>query len=140
MKLTLKRGLILFTEFVGTETLFFFLSKIKTEHLIMKSFFEYAILIGLVIAVIVVVFQLIYWRYTYMYKSIKKQHTINKFITIMILRFENQYPNHSCSVFAHDIERLFTKDEIEYILSYLKDKERLKIIMKGKNEIHGQDL
>lgn len=106
----------------------------------MKTFFEYAIITGSILATLVVIFQLLYWRYTYMYRRIKKQQAINKFITIMILRFESNYPSHPCSVFEHDMDNLFSKDEWKYIASYLQDKERLKIIMKGKNKIHGQEL
>ncbi len=124
----------------------------------MKQIIDNSIIIGTIITAIVFIFFLVYWYIKDLKNSIQsiendlgnkiekqrqllnKQFVINKYITIMILRFENQYPNHSCSVFTHDIDNLFSEEELSYILSYLKDKERLKIIMKGKNEIHGQEL
>ena len=96
MKTLTKRILILFFEFTVTQILSFLLSKINTQNIIMKTFFEYSIIIGSILATMVVVFQLLYWQYRYIYNSVKKQHTINKFITIMILRYESNYVAHPC--------------------------------------------
>ena len=102
----------------------------------MKTLIDNAIIIGTVLVILLVVFQIIYWYVTGLNKFVKQQNVINKFNNIMISRFEENYKAHICSVLDNDI-KLFTKEELKYLNEYLKEKEILKIEMKGRNETLG---
>lgn len=138
-----KKITIVILEFIITEIISFIIqSQISTEtikNLKMKTIIDNAIIIGTILISLFILFQLTYWYIANLNRKIKKQSVINKYNTIMIVRFEENYKAHICSVFNQD-KQLFTKEELKYLNNYLTEKENLRVEMKGKNNVFGSVL
>lgn len=65
----------------------------------MKTIIDNAIILGTLFISIFISFQIIYCFVTNLNRKIKEQEVINKFNTIMIVCFEENYKSHICSVF-----------------------------------------
>lgn len=138
--LTPRKIAVIIIEFIVTEIISFIIqSSISTDNfknLKMKTIVDNAIIFGTLFIALFVIFQIIYWYIKRLNRFMKQQLVINKYHDIMIVRFEENYRAHICSVLQVD-QKLFSKEEFKYLLEYLNTKEKLQIEMKGRNTILG---
>ena len=141
--LNLKKTITIVTEFIISEIIFFIIQiNIPTDSLKnikMKTLIDNAIIIGTILITLFIAVQLIYWYITGINKKIKKLLVINKFNTIMLIKYEDQFNSHICQVIDND-KNLFNQDELKHLKSYLNYKNELQVEMIGKNKVFGMFL
>ncbi len=138
--MTNKRWFIITIEFFGTELISIILQKIltiNTENMTLKDIIDNAIIIGTCIAFIIVIATYLYWYFIGIKRHIKYLSVKSKYYDIMLTKFIDQQPGSIYGVFEKDFI-LFSKDERQYLDTYLKNLNNLRIYMKGTNTTLGQ--